>query len=118
MSPATPALNDPDIDALALAQVDGGGSLEIVARQLNSNAPRAVAVVAANWTAWQCDAAAYQQMTASRTYLRLTPILNNAGWYQPVPSNPQTLSQPGTWARLTAKVGHHGFLALCDGCFD
>lgn len=99
------ALNDPDADALALAQVDGAGSLEVVARQLDSNAPQAAAVAAASWTAWQCDIAACQQTTASRTYLPLTPILNNAGWYQPVPSSPQTLSQPGTWARWTNITG-------------
>jgi hypothetical protein len=99
------ALHDPDADPLALAQPDAGGPAQVVARQLDGNAPQAAAVAAAVWNAWQCDASACQQITASRRYLPLAPILNAAGWYQPAPGNPHTLSQPGNWARWTNITG-------------
>jgi len=92
------ALNDPDADALALAR-PAGGNLQVVALQLDPTASKAATVNAANWTAWDCNATSCQETTATRTYLPLAPILNAAGWYQPVPSAPTSLSRPGNWMR-------------------
>ncbi|MDD5199092.1 MAG: hypothetical protein PHC88_04755 [Terrimicrobiaceae bacterium] len=93
----TAALVDPDADPLALAQATGTTKLEVVARQLNAAAPNAASVTAQSWDAYKCDANACATVTASRTYLPLTPILNAAGWYQKAPPVPAKLSQPGAW---------------------
>jgi hypothetical protein len=101
------ALIDPDADALAVARPQGSGpaDLEVVARQVDAAAPQAGSVTAQPWIAWQCDANQCTETTANRTYLRLTPILNSAGWYQPKPTPPSKLSAPGTWARWTNITG-------------
>jgi hypothetical protein len=100
----TAALRDPDADPLALAR-DGGG-LQLVALQLDPTAPRAGEVAAAQWIAWKCDSTSCQEDGPSnRTYLALTPVLNQAGWFQNPPGAPVSLSQPGTWNRWTNTSG-------------
>ena len=101
----TVALIDPDQDALAVARVDGSTQLETVARQLDATAVDAASVVPKKWIAWQCDASACTESTADRTYLSLTPILNAAGWYQPMPTVPTKRSAPGTWSRWIDTTG-------------
>jgi hypothetical protein len=101
---ASAALNDPDNDPLALAQL-AGGNLQVVARQLDPTAPAASSVVAATWSAWACNASTCAQTTSTRTYLALTPVLNAAGWYQPTPTMPVSLSSPGGWSRWTNTTG-------------
>ena len=98
------ALRDPDADMLALART-GTGALEVVARQLNSAAPRAAEVSEESWVAWECTATACQETTANRKYLALTEILNTAGWYQPDPAPPRSLAQAGDWWRWTNVSG-------------
>lgn len=95
------ALIDPDADPLALARPEAGGELQVVARQLDTSAPNASDVPTESWVAFQCDDASCQETTADRTYLPLASILNAAGWYQPVPTAPESLSKPGIWARWT-----------------
>lgn len=98
------ALRDPDTDSLALART-GAGSLEVVARQLDSTAPRAAEVTEESWTAWKCTAASCQETTDDRKYVSLTPILNDAGWFAPTPSAPTSLSDAGEWWRWTNVTG-------------
>ncbi len=101
----TAALIDPDADALAVAHEDGVPTLEVVARQLDATAPNAASVTAKSWSAFKCDANACAESKASRTYLKLTPLLNAAGWYQKQPATPAKLSAPGTWTRWTNITG-------------
>jgi len=99
------ALRDPDADPLALAHT-AVGPLEVVALQLNAAAPRAGEVVADQWTAWKCTSAACQEDgPAQRTYLPVGPILNQAGWFQPVPGAPTSLADGGSWNRWTNVTG-------------
>lgn len=107
------ALNDPDQDPLALARPTAGGALGVVARQLDTTAPNAGSVPQGDWTAWQCTATTCQEtQSATRVYLPLAPILNGAGWYQPVPGVPTSLSTPGNWARWTNTTGLVAWLTL------
>jgi hypothetical protein len=105
----TAALIDPDADPMALAHPGDPGAAEayqVVARQLSNTAPLAAEVVLQRWTAWQCDANACQESTADRTFLPLTPILNDAGWFQPSPpTDPISRANPGTWARWVNITG-------------
>jgi hypothetical protein len=100
----TAALVDPDADPLALARLTAGGPLQVVARE-DPASPQAGTLAAQDWTAWTCDPAACTESAAMRTYLPLQPILNGAGWYQPAPNAPTTLSQPGGWATWTNVTG-------------
>lgn len=99
------ALNDPDVDALAVAHLDGDATLQVVARQLDATAPNAASVPTKTWVAFKCDANACTDSSAARQYLPLTPILNAAGWYQKQPTAPAKLSQPGTWNHWTNTTG-------------
>jgi len=99
------ALRDPDADALALAREAGGSELRVVARQLDDSAPASASVAEASWVAWSCDEATCTESTDDRTYLPLAPILNGAGWYQPPPSAPVTISDAGSWWRWTNTTG-------------
>src|ERR1700694_3280193 len=99
------ALIDPDNDPLALARITAGGDLQVVSRQRDPTAPNAAQVPNQNWTAWKCDAAACQEVAGNRTYLSLATDLNAAGWYQPKPTVPASLAQPGSWARWTNITG-------------
>lgn len=102
----TAALVDPDNDPLAVAQISGTANLEVVARQFNTTAPNAASVTAQSWDAFKCDANSCATVTASRTYLQLTPILNAAGWYQKQPlTAPSKLSQTGSWNCWTNVTG-------------
>jgi len=102
----TIALADPDADALALARLTAGGDQQVVARQLDTTAPKASEVPSASWIAWKCDATACTETTADRTYLPLIPILKTAGWYQSaVPEVPASLTKPGNWFRWTNITG-------------
>lgn len=106
----TAALNDPDADPLALAHPgDPGGAapFEVVARQLDATAPRAAEVVPARWTAWSCDGTSCQEEAVdNRAFFPLTPLFNEAGWFQLAPpTNPTSLVRPGTWARWVNITG-------------
>lgn len=101
----TLALVDPDADVLAVARLDGTTKLETVARQIDAAAVNAASVPLKKWIAWKCDATACVESSADRTYLPLTPVLNAAGWYQPVPTVPTRLTAPGGWARWTNTTG-------------
>jgi hypothetical protein len=101
----TAALIDPDADPLAVAHPDSGSVLEVVARQLDASAPDAGDVTSASWVAIQCDNTACTESSDDRLYLPLTPIFNAAGWYQPAPTTPTSLTSPGTWARWTNITG-------------
>ena len=101
----TVALIDPDADALAVAREDGTLTIEVVARQFDATAPNAASVPVKKWAAFKCDANTCTESTASRTYLKLTPLLNAAGWYQKQPAAPLKLSAPGTWSRWTNVTG-------------
>lgn len=92
------ALVDPATDPLALGQPGGGGSLRVLARQLDATAPGAASVVAAVWSVWTCTPAACSQSSVTLALLDLTPILNGAGWYQLTPPTaPVSLGSPGNW---------------------
>lgn len=104
LAPAA-ALVDPDADPLAVAHPEGVANLEVVARRLDAGAPQAAAVPTRRWGAFRCDASTCTETVADRTYLPLTPILNAAGWYQPAPTVPVKLAQPGSWARWTNVTG-------------
>ena len=99
------ALFDPDNDPLALARLTAGGDLQVVVRQIDGAAPKAGEVASQDWTAWKCDAAACQENAGQRKYLPLNSILNAAGWYQPKPPAPTSLTQAGSWARWTNVTG-------------
>ena len=74
-------------------------------RDFALGSPNAGTVTAQSWDAFKCDANACATVTASRTYLPLTPLLNAAGWYQKAPLAPLKLSQAGTWNRWTNITG-------------
>ena len=99
------ALVDPDTDPVAVARPDAGGDLRVVARQLDIGAPNAGDVVAANWVAFTCDAAACTESTAQRTFLDVEPILATAGWHHPTPTAPVTIGDQGRWDRFTNITG-------------
>lgn len=101
----TAALVDPDADALAVARLESGGNLQVVARVLDPTAPDAASVAEQAWVAWRCDATRCEETTGDRRYLPLAPLLNAAGWYQPTPDAPQTLGAPGTWSRWVNTTG-------------
>lgn len=91
------ALNDSDVDPIAVAKLAAGG-YQVVARQIDATAPQAASVTAQNWTAWKCTTTACTTDAKSRTYLPLTPVLNAAGWYQIAITDPVSLTSPGNWA--------------------
>lgn len=99
------ALRDPDTDLLALAREGGSGPLQVVARQVDDGAPEAGEVTETSWSAFQCDENACAASAEDRHFLPLAPILNAAGWYQPVPGDPQSLGTPGPWWRWTNLTG-------------
>jgi hypothetical protein len=99
------ALLDPDLDALAVARLDAGGDLQVVARQIDGGAPLAGGVSTESWVAIQCDQANCQETTDDRSYLPLTPIMNSAGWYQESLTAPVSLAEPGSWNRWTNVTG-------------
>lgn len=101
----TAALVDPDADPLAVAHEDGSTTLQVVARQLDAAAPNAASVPLAKWSAIKCDANACAESSADRNYLKLTPLLNAAGWYQKAIVAPAKLSAPGSWSRWTNVTG-------------
>jgi hypothetical protein len=101
--PATAPV-DPASDPLALGQ-QGAGPLQLVALQLDPTAPGAGTVTAADWSMWSCTSTACSQVTVNQSYIPLTPILNAAGWYQPVPAAPVSLLQPGSALRWTNVTG-------------
>jgi hypothetical protein len=102
--PAT-ALTDPDADPVAVARPDGGGDLRVVARVIDDTAPEVGDVVAADWTAFTCDADACTESTASRRYLEIEPLLAAAGWHHGVPSAPVSLGDQGRWDRFDNVTG-------------
>jgi hypothetical protein len=99
------ALNDPATDPLALGHV-GATPLEVVAKQLDATAPKASQVQSQQWKLYTCNATSCQESPPTAgIYVKLTPILNAAGWYQGTPVAPQTLAKPGSWARWTNTTG-------------
>jgi hypothetical protein len=98
------ALVDPAADPLALGQ-QGADPLQLVALQVDPAAPGAGAVVAADWSMWQCTTTACNQVVVNGSYIPLTPILNASGWYRPVPDAPVSLLQPGPALRWTNVTG-------------
>ncbi|MBL8765290.1 MAG: hypothetical protein JNM07_13580 [Phycisphaerae bacterium] len=99
------ALVDPDADPLALARPDSSSPYRVVARQLDSAAPRAGDVAASNWLALACGAGSCSEGGGNRTYLDLTTYLNRAGWFQPVIVLPTSLAAPGSWNRWENRSG-------------
>lgn len=97
--PAT-ALADPDVDPVAVARPTAGGDLRVVSRVIDDTAPRAADVIAADWDAFTCDAAACATSTDSRRYLEVEPILAAVGWHHPVPADPVTSTDQGEWDRF------------------
>jgi hypothetical protein len=101
------ALYDPDADPLAVGRRDGTTDPdEVGARQLDGSAPHAGDVTAESWDSWQCTASSCSRVTGNRKLLPLTPILNDAGWYQLdaiVP--PSSLTSGGTWAHWVNITG-------------
>jgi hypothetical protein len=91
------ALNDPDVDPIAVAKL-AAGAYQVVARQIDATAPQAASVTAQSWTAWKCTATACTTDAKSRTYLPLTTILNAAGWYQSAVTDPVSLANAGNWS--------------------
>lgn len=99
------ALTDPDVDPVALARPDGGSDLQVVARVIDDTAPRAGEVLPAAWEAFTCDAAACTSDSADRRYLEVEPILAGVGWHHPVPTDPVSLGDQGSWDRFTNVTG-------------
>ncbi len=95
----TAALQAVATDPLSLSRETTGGAFEVLARVLDPTAPIANTIVDADWTSWECDAAACNEVDTTDARFALTPILNAAGWHQAAdPTNPTNLSDPGTWA--------------------
>jgi hypothetical protein len=102
----TAALNAPAVDPLALARPTAVGPLRVVARQLDTGAPKATNVVPGDWTAWKCDGTGCSEVALpNTTYLNLWPLLNAAGWYQPAPAAPTSPIDPGRYTRWTNITG-------------
>ena len=59
----------------------------------------------AAWDLFSCTPAACTQASFTDAYLPLAPILNTAGWYQPVLPAPTTLTDSGGWQRWTNVAG-------------
>lgn len=95
----TAALHAVATDPLSLSRPTAGGGFEVLARVIDAAAPIAGTIAAADWTSWECDAAACSEVDSNDARFALTPILNAAGWHQAAdPGNPTSLSDPGSWA--------------------
>jgi hypothetical protein len=100
------ALVDPATDSLAVGQAGGAGPNVVVARQLDTGAPDAGSVAAADWSLWSCDASTCSQAAVNDAFLELAPILDAAGWYAADPiTAPGSLAEPGDWNRWTNITG-------------
>lgn len=99
------ALTDPAADPLAVGEPAGGGARQVLARQLDTAAPAASSLSAANWSVWTCTSSACSQTTVSETYLPVTPVLGAAGWQQDAVTVPHTATQQGNWSRWTNVTG-------------
>lgn len=98
-------LNDPTTDPLAVGTPDGGGPVQVVARQLDASAPNAADVTSALWNLWSCTASTCTQAAVTDLFLPLAPLLSAAGWHQPPLAAPTTLTDSGDWNRWTNVTG-------------
>ncbi len=103
------ALADPDADPLAVARLTSevAGAERVVARVIDTTAPRAAEVATQDWTAWRFDATTgtYVEAPGNRQYLEVTPLLNGAGWFGLTPIDTTALAEPSSWARFTNVTG-------------
>jgi hypothetical protein len=100
------ALTNPATDPLAVGEpAGGGGARQVLARQLDTTAPAASSLSAADWSVWTCTASACSQTTVNETYLPIGPVLSVAGWHQGPVAVPSSATQQGTWSRWTNVTG-------------
>jgi hypothetical protein len=92
------ALVDPSSDALALTATNSSGS----SWQIGSLIPGSPA--AANVWAWKCDAVSCVVQPATASYVPVTPLLANAGFYPTSSLVPTSLAFTG-WAHFTNITG-------------
>lgn len=102
----TAALSDPATDALSFSRPAAAGGFMVLARIFDTEAPGAAAIAAEDWISWACSASECEEIETNDARLDVTPILNTAGWYQPmVPDNPTTATAPGNWNRWLNVTG-------------
>jgi hypothetical protein len=99
------ALVDPATDPLAVGQEGGAGPQAVVVRQLDATATDAASVTPSTWSLWSCDTTTCTLSDVTGPFIRLAPVLNAVGWYQPAPAAPTSLAQPGNWYRWTNVTG-------------
>lgn len=85
----TAALLDATADPILIARADDAAEWRVMARVLDSTAPKAGEAEIRAWHAFQCDATACSDVVVDETPLvDIAPILQQAGWFRRTPVAP------------------------------